>query len=888
MKKILLVSIVVMGMVLASFGQVTKIYDIQYTEDPSGDSPLLDSTVTISGIVVAEHRGAVYANGGISSSYFWVMDSAAAWSGIQVLHSSSVNYAAEGDSITITGVVSEYFGNTQIGDISEYILHTSQNEVYEPLSVTTVDVDSNEAYEGCLVRVTDVTVTEIDLDAYHEFRVSDGSGNLRIDTHAQFYYIAEMDDELASITGVVMYSYEFQIYPRLAWDVVEGGEYTRLQRIQQVRNSDLLRTPVDEVSDISYAATGAEDTTYYTVTGIVTVPTGLSYAGDGIKFVMSEIGGGPWSGILSYAPDSTLYPTLYEGDVIEMTGFIDEYATSPSNMTEFWITSPINILDAGQPLPVPDTIKTGDFRLPVTAEQWGNVTVVVKDATVTDINPPSEPYGMFAVNDGTGEIWVDHDSDSLLTWFNGENVLPVGTIYESIRGWVYHHYGDYADSSTYKIVPSYVSDMVVGSAPPQLTNVVRDPLIPLSSNAVEVSVNVKTNFTIVSVMLNYSVNGGLYQEAGMSLATGNTWSGEIPAQADGSRINYYIKATDDTDGSTLAPSDTSLIQYSYVISDAGLTIGNIQYTTWPLADSPFEGCDVSITGIVTADTASKNEFYAYVIQDGQGPWNGIFLFGAEELLTRGEEVRIWGTVTDYNADYHFKWDNNTMILVDSVEILSSENVINSEPLGSGILADDSPEAEFYEGVQVKVSNAELVSVNSYDVTIDDGSGPCLVDDDMIAYDDFHVERTDKYLYAFGDTIRPGDIIDNIQGVFTYSFGTYKISVRDQNDWGAVVGINPDYKPIPYAYKLQQNFPNPFNPETRIYFEIPQAHDVTIMIYNMLGQQIRTLVKENFKAGQHVVNWNGKNDHGLLVPTGVYIYRIKAGNFIAAKKMVMLK
>jgi hypothetical protein len=81
MSKFLLVLIVVLGMVMASFGQITKIYDIQYTEDPSGDSPLVDETVTIIGIVSAEHRGDVTANGGISGSYFFVMDSAVAWSG---------------------------------------------------------------------------------------------------------------------------------------------------------------------------------------------------------------------------------------------------------------------------------------------------------------------------------------------------------------------------------------------------------------------------------------------------------------------------------------------------------------------------------------------------------------------------------------------------------------------------------------------------------------------------------------------------------------------------------------------------------------------------------------------------------------------------------------
>ena len=65
------------------------------------------------------------------------------------------------------------------------------------------------------------------------------------------------------------------------------------------------------------------------------MPSGLSYAGAGVKFIFSEIGGGPWSGILSYNADSTAYPQLFEGDLIEMTGYIGEYRTAPSNMTEF-------------------------------------------------------------------------------------------------------------------------------------------------------------------------------------------------------------------------------------------------------------------------------------------------------------------------------------------------------------------------------------------------------------------------------------------------------------------------------------------------------------------------------------------------------------------------
>jgi len=228
-----------------------------------------------------------------------------------------------------------------------------------------------------------------------------------------------------------------------------------------------------------------------------------------------------------------------------------------------------------------------------------------------------------------------------------------------------------------------------------------------------------------------------------------------------------------------------------------------------------------------------------------------------------------------------------VILADSFSLNSSDNAIHEVAVTTGELNSDTTDAESYEGAVVTISNATLTVVNSYDVTFDDGSGPCLVDDDFIAAD-FYVNRDDKYLYAFGDTIWPGEEVNNIRGLFTYSFGSFKISVRNQNDWGEAVGINPDFNAVPLSYQLKQNYPNPFNPETKIYFEIPKSHDVAIVIYNVLGQKVRTLVKENFQAGQHIVNWNGQNDYGSAVSTGVYFYRIKAGDFIDSKKMVLVR
>ncbi len=94
--------------------------------------------------------------------------------------------------------------------------------------------------------------------------------------------------------------------------------------------------------------------------------------------------------------------------------------------------------------------------------------------------------------------------------------------------------------------------------------------------------------------------------------------------------------------------------------------------------------------------------------------------------------------------------------------------------------------------------------------------------------------------------------------------------------------------MPDEFELSQNYPNPFNPITNIRFQLPEASKVTLKIYNILGQEIKTVVSKNLDAGYHTVKWDGTNNFGLKVASGVYIYQVKAGSFIASKKMVFLK
>jgi len=94
--------------------------------------------------------------------------------------------------------------------------------------------------------------------------------------------------------------------------------------------------------------------------------------------------------------------------------------------------------------------------------------------------------------------------------------------------------------------------------------------------------------------------------------------------------------------------------------------------------------------------------------------------------------------------------------------------------------------------------------------------------------------------------------------------------------------------VPTVFALEQNYPNPFNPSTTIKYQIPNDANVNLVIWNLQGQKIRTLVAKEQKAGYFNVVWDGRNDAGQTVSSGFYLYRVQAGSFVAVHKMMLIK
>ena len=129
-------------------------------------------------------------------------------------------------------------------------------------------------------------------------------------------------------------------------------------------------------------------------------------------------------------------------------------------------------------------------------------------------------------------------------------------------------------------------------------------------------------------------------------------------------------------------------------------------------------------------------------------------------------------------------------------------------------------------------------------------------------------KLDVYVSASGDVNSTNDTL----------------SITIQNGVSAI----GDEDAVPSSFAMHQNYPNPFNPETSIAFDLPIASRVRLTLYNAIGQKVRTLLADYFAAGRHSAKWDGKDDHGIAAPSGLYFYKIQAGDFAAMKKLILMR
>jgi len=135
-------------------------------------------------------------------------------------------------------------------------------------------------------------------------------------------------------------------------------------------------------------------------------------------------------------------------------------------------------------------------------------------------------------------------------------------------------------------------------------------------------------------------------------------------------------------------------------------------------------------------------------------------------------------------------------------------------------------------------------------------------------------------------IHEAGIPSRLKGIVVSSGGTLFVGTRGYGAFRSVqsvLTVGAEHNGIPRYIDLRQNYPNPFNPSTTIRFSIPWSAEVSLKIFNLLGEEVATLVSGLKDAGTHTVQWDATGH-----PSGVYFYRLRAGEFIETKKLILMR
>ncbi|MFH0883602.1 MAG: T9SS type A sorting domain-containing protein [bacterium] len=968
MRKVIILMVVMLLAVSATYATewpgITPIKTVQFVADPVTEdrSTLMGDTVTVEGWVTFEPLSMNPDGRG-----FWMADSAGAWHGVYIYKSAAGFDFAFGTKVSVRGKVTEYKSGSDTN--GNYITEISPMTPATDVTVLSDVVDwtdlpaacaytvvpaadltpfynrtGAEQWEGVLVQVNDVVCDNADA-GYGEWSVTDGDSTVLIDnpqnTTYGYFHKRLLDQPFDYVRGVVNVSYGYHILPEISHDLKvavdpDNGWYTQFSWFQQVRPYDMkIQTDGSGntyMLDQSYSSnaryaffdgtvTGRQDTV--TVRGVVTSSTGLNYAGAGVKFIMSDAVYAldtdpveqPWSSVLSYDPDSTAFPYLFDGDEVIVTGYISEYITGEGNMTELFITEPIEVPTFDHPLPAPVQVTVADVRDGRKIEKWGTAFVYLKGVQVVN-NTPGLDNMKFVVDDPTPDatpgFGIDDDSD-----FTGSPEAsnwdtfgqpPVNTIIDSVVGWVYDHFGSLGDVDgshwTYKVAPKFpLIDIVLGEAPPLFVSGGRNIAAPTPSDAVGIAYNIIDDVQVDSAFVWYRVGEtGDFTGVKMTNVEGDSFVAIIPAQSEGADVWYFSEAFNTFEDlsvvTTLEPSDTSKFLNGYHVSASPLTIAQLQWTPYAGGSSRYEGYSVTVTGVVidSNDIAFQygyTEGCAYYLQAGTDPsWNSILVhinstdMAVGSAVEAGDAITVTGVVNEITGGSKFVNNTRLKSVGTNFTVNSSGNALTFHEVS---VTDLTGTPEPYESQAVKILNPTFVQKNSYDWTFEDAGGNrFLVDDDMINY-----AANNSTIKAWFSGLAGGTSNTSpawIQGIWLYSYGTWKLEPRLWYDVESLLGPQASVAEagLPKVFALYPVYPNPFNPSTTVAFQLPKNAAVKVIVYNMLGQKVRTLIDQPMVAGQHTVMWHGVNDSNMPVASGVYFLRFDAADFHKMQKMVLIK
>ncbi|MEQ8908521.1 MAG: T9SS type A sorting domain-containing protein [Vicingaceae bacterium] len=603
------------------------------------------------------------------------------------------------------------------------------------------------------------------------------------------------------------------------------------------------------------------------------------------------------------------------GDILELDVLVTEF----SGLIQLQPISSTAVSFVGfQSPPAPQVISASEIQdqnrnnvLP-TGEKYEGTYVELQNVTVVSVSVFSGGSRCeFTVADANGNqvLVADRFLPMVVNGINtvnpnspamtGSLVPPsVGSIYNHIRGVIFQDENGCAGGGNfaggYEINPVYATDFDKAAPPPTVVNINRNPLVPNASQSVTVSADITdSDGQVTSATLFYSADQNaatnLFQSANMT-NTGSLYSATIPSFPLDSIVRYYISATDDSNKTT-----NTAVDY-YTVRTNGLTIMDLQLVpSFGSGDaSAYDGDTVTVTGIVSASYQAGDLGFLYIQDPAATEYAGIYVDGGpSSVLTfnRGDEVTVTGIIEEnfgftrlsaISATATGNTGTVTPVTLDPSDATYFPSTSELEKYESMLLRYENPAA----GGQVWVSNPNL---GFADYSVGSGMNPT-IDARILAGRSVNGQAqgsldvsyiSDTAAYGSNLNVTPIEVttstsMDYVDGILYYAFGNFKLTPRNNNDFGNIVVSIEELVSTQVETSL---YPNPAQDRVMIQLDEDYSFDqLQVEVLDLTGKKV---IEHRTALHLSSINLSG-------LEKGLYIVKISNENTILNTSKLILK
>jgi 5-methylthioadenosine/S-adenosylhomocysteine deaminase len=811
------------------------VFEIQYTSDPSGNSPLAGQIVTTGGVVTA-----------ITADGFTIADSIGAWHAVFVYTRRSG--PAIGDSVRVTGTVQEYYGMTEINNVTDFHSLSSAHPVI-PLTVAAA-IAGREAHESVLLQIESVTVTQ--LRTYGEWEID---GALLVDDLNDYVYFPQLGDELEVLRGVLFYSFgEFKLEPRETSDIdgtpiphyALGGDIVTMNAGRDV----LLDHYVEILGDRIVAIHS-------------TMPVDLAVV---------ETGGLIFPGLID-AHNHASYNTL---DVIPFGAtFADRYEWQAAPLYSEFRDQYNGIRDHGGAGALTDFIhKLAELR-----------ALCAGTTTIQGVNCNGHEYDAFA-HQGVGINNAERFPSRVLS-----STFPLSqsaSYWQARAGEYWDRFVVHLSEGVNAAALDEFSDWQALGMLDARTTIIHGIALgasqwsSLSSVGGHLVWSPRSNVTLYGATAN--IPGALAAGVGVALAPDWTESG---SQDLLSEMKYAREISDSLwVGMLTAQILTEMVTRNAAEAlGAGGRVGQVavgyQADLMVVPGSPLAPYEA----LLAADAADV----ALTVVSGRPMYGDPALMGAFLFLSGTENIVVGGATKQL-----------------ATRIVSHAIPDAGVPIAQLITALQDAYAQSYPpiccflGIEPdSCSRAPVGHSDNYELV---RGGSLVVDAPGVLRNDFDGDG-DSLTAALVAGPSHGLLTLGSDGGFVYEHdGTMAVSdtfVYIAGDGSlastpttAAIAIGDPTAVGDTARRADRArleiHPNPFNPTTTITYELPRGRHVELSVFDVAGRRVAVLVSAKNTLGPHSLIWNGRDEDGRLLPSGVYFMRLSGSRDILVEKAVLLK